>query len=212
MHMDESNVYAVNHKYLSKKLWVILFATLGCFVFVLGLDVLNGTLCGMIKSYIWGIGSLEHAKDILISAMDDFGSLAITVNAVLAAAVIFFYSVQDNRKEGLPRRTILDYSFGSSAIQIWFIICLFLLPVNLFCNSFGLQITAFLGICVSYFYQCVSLILIFLSTSHGFSVVVLCRSEIRQFNKLKETDYFKENGKYIRNTVEGIQQLQFSRT
>lgn len=71
-------------------------------------------------------------KDKLSDSLEQLFNIIITLDTILAAAVVFFYSVQDSRKEGIPHRTIMAYTFGSFTVPILFIVIMFILPFNFF--------------------------------------------------------------------------------
>lgn len=129
-----------------------------------------------------------EVKRCLAAGLMDLRDLILTVNTILAAVVILFYSVQDNRKEGIPHRVILSYTFGRFTIPIIFVMTMLLLPLDyLFCLS-SMKISAFIGIVSSYALQMIIIVLILLTTSHKYSIHAITNSEIRQFRNLVELD------------------------
>lgn len=58
--------------------------------------------------------------------VDSYGDQAINYTAILESAVIFFYGVSDNKRIGVPFRTIISYSFGSYSIPVLFVLSLVL--------------------------------------------------------------------------------------
>lgn len=87
---------------------------------------------------LWGwIGSrlpeelraeFDWARGILREKASLFYNLSVTLGTILAAVVVLHYSMQDSKREGIPRRTITAYQYGSYTIPVlffWQMICLF---------------------------------------------------------------------------------------
>lgn len=65
--------------------------------------------------------------EIMQNNFDDLYNLATSLSSISGAVVILFYSVMDNRKEGIPHRRVMAFSFGSHSVPVLFIISIFLL-------------------------------------------------------------------------------------
>ena len=65
--------------------------------------------------------SIKTFRKQFIDLLEDLHEVLITFETILAAAVVFYYSVQDNRREGIPHRTILAYTYGSWSIPAVFL-------------------------------------------------------------------------------------------
>ncbi len=117
---------------------------------------------------------------------DSFYDTLVAFSTILAAAVIFYYSVQDKTTEGIPNRTILVYTFGSYTIPVYFIISMLLLPLNYMLSHLKMELTV--GVCTvfTYIVQMVVIILILFSNFYAFSLTAICNAEIRQYKKMCE--------------------------
>lgn len=117
-----------------------------------------------------------------------FYDTLVSSTTILAAAVIFFYSVQDNTKGGIPNRTILAYSIGSYTIPVFFMMSVFMLPFIYLMNKIDMRHTCDVCIIFAYILHFFILGLILLSNSYRFSEMVICNAEITQYNLLCEID------------------------
>lgn len=132
-------------------------------------------------------GSVDEKTRWIVSCnIENFYDMLITISTILAATVIFFYSVQDNRKEGIPHRAILAYSFGSYTIPVFFFLSMFILPTGFWCFHFNMKVTFSVCMAFSYFFQMAIMVLILLSTSFTYGLRVIRNAEIRQYKMLCE--------------------------
>jgi len=137
---------------------------------------------------------------IMSQRLNAFFDIIMTLQTILVAIVVFFYSVQDNSSGGIPYRTIMAYAFGSLSIPVLFIWTMILLPVNFFAVSLGYRHAAWLGLAYTYFTQMIIMVLILLSTSFQYSVHAIGNAEIRQFEKLNGL----EEKRYQNSDAQGI--------
>lgn len=163
-----------------------------------GWDIESEEIVFKLLNFIDGslYGWICNVRKVIFDNIDTFYSMLITIDTILAAAVIFFYSVQDNRKEGIPHRAILAYSFGSYTIPVFFFLAMILLPVGLLLSLLGMK-TTFLG-CIAfvYFLQMLVIVLILVSTSQSFGQHVISNAEIRQYWLLCGMDDDVETGRW----------------
>ena len=145
-------------------------------------DILSFVRSGNIKF------ALLNAKGVLFDIQDDFLNVLLTFGTILAAAVIFFYSVQDNRKEGIPNRTIMSYTSGSMTVPVLFLNMVAIIPVSYVTSGFGLEYFVWTGMLFTYVTQMLILWIILKSTSHTYSVHAICNAEIQQYQKLMEIE------------------------
>lgn len=146
-----------------------------------------------IKYFIEGkdVGLYAHIREWkgkLLNNMTVYRELVMTFNTILAAAVIFYYSVQESRRGGIPHRTILAYTFGSYTVPILFVNTLILLPICYVTGSFCWNWTACLCILFIYSIQMVIMVSILASTSFQFSARAIIKAEIRQFQMLNKIE------------------------
>ena len=111
-------------------------------------------------------------------------NLVVTLNTILAASVIFFYSVQDNKKGGIPHRTIISYAIGSLSIPILYILTMILVPMSYFSHALQLPWTIYVCMTWTYIIQMIIVYLILLSTSAQYSIHAITNLEIRQYRVL----------------------------
>lgn len=133
-------------------------------------------------------------RDIIIGSVDDYCNMAITYNTILTAAVVFFYSILDNQRMGVPYRTIISYTFGSYSMPVLFMITLlgafFIYPLL----AADRNIIAFVIATYIFLVQSAIIFMILISTSFRYCVKVITQIEILQYEKLKE---YSEKKEYI---------------
>lgn len=115
----------------------------------------------------------------------DYQDFVSAVHTVLGAAVIFYYSVKDNQKVGIPPRTIMSYSFGSWAIPLLFAFSTVLVMDMIFVRNRGWFIWVLVSLAASVLTQILCVALILISTSYNYDVHVICNAEIRQFQYMR---------------------------
>lgn len=202
------------HKYIRRKMHKIFYAIL----IIIGLITAGAIivdLCADCKadlySYIAGnlkkIGdewyqSGRDIKHVISENIEDFYDILITISTILAATVIFFYSVQDNKKEGIPHRAILAYSFGSLTIPVFFFLSMLILPVSFWLYHVNMKISFVVCIFFSYCFQMLIIALILFSTSFSYGLRVICNAEIRQYQKLCKIK--KESSRDLENNPQFI--------
>ena len=130
---------------------------------------------------IWLNCTLKQYKDVF----EDFQDFVSAVHTVLGAAVIFYYSVKDNQKVGIPPRTIMSYSFGSWAIPLLFAFSTVLVMDVIFVRNRGQFIWVLVSLAASALTQILCVALILISTSYNYDIHVICNAEIRQFQYMR---------------------------
>ncbi len=162
---------------VDKKIIWYLIAASGIMIAAFVMDLLQGAKIGIyefIRIRLARIGpdllaDVREIKYMLSESLEQLFDIIITLDTILAAAVIFFYSVQDGRKEGIPHRTIMAYTFGSFTVPILFIVIMLMLPLNFFAIAVNLRWFAWAGVIFTYATQIIIIILILLSTSYQYS-------------------------------------------
>lgn len=119
------------------------------------------------------------------AVFEDFQNFVSTVHTVLGAAVIFYYSVKDNQKVGIPPRTIMSYSFGSWAILLLFAFSTVLVMDMIYVRNRGRFIWALVSLAASAMAQIFCVALILISTSYNYDILVICNAEVRQFQYMR---------------------------
>lgn len=124
----------------------------------------------------------------IVAHREAYCNLVVTLNTILASAVIFFYSVQDSKKEGIPHRTIISYSIGSLSIPILYSITMVLVPLSYFSYALKLPWTIYTCLILTYLIQMLIVYLILLSTSAQYSIHAIINLEIRQYRILTKLE------------------------
>lgn len=133
------------------------------------------------------IGSvLGFANGFKQTRLEQCFDIIMTLDTILAAAVIFYYSVQDNRKEGIPHRTIMAYTVGSFTIPVLLISIMVMMAINFWLISMHYVISAWVGLGFTFITQIIIIVWILLSTSCQYSIYAIRNAEIKQFQRLAE--------------------------
>ena len=130
----------------------------------------------------------EEAFELIKAGSANYCNLVMTLDTILAAAVIFFYSVQDSRREGIPHRIIMGYAFGPFTVPGLFFLTIVLLPIIYILLALEWNWTLCILLLYTYGIQMIILGLILMSTSYQYSIHAVCNVEIRQFRVLDEID------------------------
>lgn len=161
-------------------------------VVVFGMDIISReTECNV----VYMLCKMKH------SILDDFFDIIMTLQTILVAIVVLFYSIQDNRSGGIPYRTIIAYAFGSFSVPALLIWTMVLLPVNFWAVSFGYRRMAWAGLICTYITQMIIMVLILLSTSFQYSVHAIGNAEILQFQKLNDLEEIRYQNRNVQEPV-----------
>lgn len=128
----------------------------------------------------------RFVENNIYSNMDTICNTVITFSTILTAAIVFFYSVQDNKKEGIPHRRIISYVFGTYFIPILFGLSLVMIFILNLAWYMGFKYTAYYCVLSEFFFQLIVIALILLSTSFRFGIVAICYAESKQYMLLKD--------------------------
>lgn len=178
-------------------IWLLLFLILGIAVFLVAFlyyipeyrsrvfDLLEKWgKKGEYQAYI--IMFLKYMRSVGRKVVDSYGDQAINYTAILESAVIFFYGVSDNKRIGVPFRTIISYSFGSYSIPVLFVLSLVL---TLLINYVGQTGYLFLqGMIIIYILvlQLAVIVGILISTSVNRAIRVVVHVEKKQYKALRK--------------------------
>lgn len=141
---------------------------------------------------------------------EEFYDIISVMNTILAASVVFFYSIQDNCKAGIPHRVIMLYTFGEFTVPVVFFIELIMQPLILLAAFFEIYTVSFVMIVMDFILQILVIIFILLATCYHYCTYAIFNVEIRQFllffhldRKLENSDikliwsYFIKYMKYV---------------
>lgn len=140
----------------------------------------------------------ESKENDLELNVGDFCSMVLTIDTILAASVIFFYSMIDNRKTGIPHRTIIKYTFGSFMVPGLFFCTILLLPIMYTASSMEMVCTTWASIFFSYIFQLLILLVILFSTSYDFSINAVCCAEMEQFELMVKHGLEQNNNEKLK--------------
>lgn len=148
----------------------------------------------ILKLEYYGNKVLEYlnVKSIIADSVDNYCNMVITYNTILTAAVVFFYSMLDNRRVGIPYRTIISYTFGSKSVPILFVITLLgaFLIYPLLAADKGTIV--FMVATYIFVVQLIIIYIILKSTSFHYCIKVVREIEIKQYKRLKTDTEIRE--------------------
>lgn len=128
--------------------------------------------------------------------IEDMFQNSMTMTTILAAVIVFFYSVQDNCKVGIPYRTIMSYTFGSFTVPVMFIYSMVLLAIDFFMMDRSWRFVSFSGMIIGYVYELIIVIMIILASSYRYILHAIREVEQRQYDLLKQQKYGSDERQY----------------
>ena len=128
------------------------------------------------KEYFFEISQILYCVNV-----QNLFEIVITMNTILVATIIFFYSIQNNRSIGIPHRAIMAHSFGSFSVPIIFLLTIFILPFIWLLLNLNYKLLALVTSCLAFISQALLVIFILLTVSTRYCILAICNVEIRQF-------------------------------
>ncbi len=189
--------------FIDRKDWNwILFLVLGGAAIVWAL-LADYDLIPFMEQASWG-----WIKGILWDSAEFMCNVIVTYETMLVASVIFFYSVMDNKRLGIPFRRLLDLTIGSHTIPILFMITLLLTVFMVMARSVSWKYTTY--VCMGYILlvQMYVIINILLSTSYAHCKRIICRYERKRFMKQKGIYNLREFTGYLERAVHSGEIIQ----
>lgn len=172
-----------DYTFLKKKdhIWILVLLFGGVFLswaFCVDVDV---DIAG-IRQYVNQICSTEM-KCRVWRMIDEVFNIVVTYSTMLVAVVVFFYSVMDNKRLGIPYRRLIAYTIGSRTIPVLFVTVLVLTVFMAVVRLVPLRYTA--CICEMYILliQVCVIIQILLSTSYQYCKWMICKIEKKRYNE-----------------------------
>lgn len=155
-----------------------------------------------------GRGEWVGLKTILWDSAEFMCNVIVTYGTMLVASVIFFYSVMDNKRLGIPYRRLLDLTIGSHTIPILFMMTLLLTIFMVMARAVSWKYTTY--VCAGYILlvQMYVIIHILLSTSYAHCKRIICRYERKRFINQKEAYHLKEFTGYLERAVHSGEIIQ----
>lgn len=129
------------------------------------------------------------------SFIESLFNIVSVMSTILAASVIFFYSIQDNYKVGIPHRSIMAYTYGEYTILIIFLIVLIIQPVILIFMFMKMKLVSLIMVAITFILQIMLIVCILLTTDFNFYTNAIFNAEIRQFLLLSELGRKEDDSK-----------------
>ena len=177
----EYNKQMMDNTFPAKKDWiwiVILLLGVIAVIFAIYVDI------GKIDSgrFVGKICKAE-VRNVLWQSSETMSDIIVTYSTVLAAIVVFFYSMIDKKRLGVPYRRLISYTIGSRTIPVLFMTALLLTIVMKIVWCFSMKYTVFM--CMGYIFmiQIFVIIQILASTSYRHCKRVICRIERKRYLK-----------------------------
>lgn len=107
----------------------------------------------------------------------------IAYSTMLAAVVIFYYSVSENKQLGVPYRWLITYTVGSFTIPVLFVFTLLLTMFVVISHDIPWKHTTYVCAIYILLLQTFVIVLILCSMSHDYRKRVICRIEKNNYRK-----------------------------
>lgn len=182
---------------------LMVILAIGCIMIIpaLFLDLNDSIRYGCYEQLGIGVGDeftgsnlfLTEMKLALYHSLEDYCTMIITYSTILTAAVIFFYTILENRSGGIPYRTIIAYTFGSWVVPVLFAGTLLFMPILYTIHAAELNVTLFFSSLYLFLIQVAIIGIILISASFNFSIKVICFVEVKQYKILQEQLHTNEN-------------------
>lgn len=109
--------------------------------------------------------------------------VVIAYSTMLAAVVIFYYSVTENKRLGVPYRRLVAYTVGPITIPVLFVVTLFLTVFMAISHHMPWKHTMYVCAIYILLLQTCMIIEILRSTSYDYGKRVICREERKSYGK-----------------------------
>lgn len=142
------------------------------------------------------IAELRHIDNYFFMHINKIRDGLVTLSTILTAAVVFFYSVQDNKKVGVPHRRIMAYTIGTFTIPLLYISSLTITIWQYTIPENELKYTLYSSLAIGYIFQFIIIITIIRLTSFHFGAKAIYKAEKKQYKKLEkmpQRDQRREN-------------------
>lgn len=159
----------------------ILFLWLGVVFILLALCVDMGLDRVGIKQFANNICSTE-VKCCVWRVAEAVFNIVVTYSTALVAVVVFFYSVIDNKRLGIPCRRLITYTIGSWTIPVLFMTVLVLTVFMALVRFVPLRYTTVICEIYTLLIQIWVVIQILLSTSYQHCKRVICKNDKRRYH------------------------------
>lgn len=167
--------------FLEKKGWIwllILMAGMIALVYSLKVDLYPEASREFIS---WGWWPEIRHKLWQASAM--VCEVLVAYSTMLAAVVIFYYSVTENKRLGIPYRRLIAYTVGPFTIPVLFVATLLLTVLMVVFHHMLWKHTMYVCAIYILFLQTYMIVEILRSTSHDYGKRVICQVERKNYSK-----------------------------
>lgn len=130
-------------------------------------------------------------KKIVKNILASWAGILLSYNGILAATLILFYSIKDNKKDGIPNRRIMAFAYGSHTAPILFGVSMIFMPIYYLFWHIELYFIAMFLILYISILQLTIMNMILKSTSHMFH-----NEQIKKIEK-EQLRFIIENKKTI---------------
>ncbi|MDE7428908.1 MAG: hypothetical protein K2N00_06515 [Lachnospiraceae bacterium] len=192
--------------FINRKDWIwVLFFLLGGISITMTLIVDYGIIRP--ESYI-DMTSWVGVKCVLWEAAEFMCNVIVTYGTMLVASVIFFYSMIDNKRLGIPYRWPIKYTIGSHTIPILFMMTLLLTVFMVMARSASWKYTTYA--CMGYILlvQIFVIFNILLSTSYKHCKQIICRDERKRYIKGEDLYDIREFAGHLERAVHSDEFIQ----
>lgn len=114
-------------------------------------------------------------------------NVVVAYSTMLAAVVIFYYSVTENKCLGVPYRRLIAYTVGSLTIPILFMVTLLLTVFMVIARYMPWKHTMYVCAIYILLLQTCMIVEILRSTSYDYGKRVICREERKNYGKKMES-------------------------
>lgn len=124
-----------------------------------------------------------EVRNVLWQASETVCNVTVTYTTMLAAIIVFFYSVIDNKRLGIPYRRLISYTIGSRTIPVLFMTTLLLTVFMVIVRFLSLKYTVYSCFIYILMVQIFVIIQILVSTSYQHCKRVICQLERKRYLK-----------------------------
>lgn len=115
-------------------------------------------------------------------------NVVVAYSTMLAAVVIFYYSVTENKCLGVPYRRLIAYTVGSLTIPVLFVVTLLLTVFTVIAQRMPWKHTMYVCAIYILFLQTCMIVEILRSTSFDYGKRVICQKERKNYGKKMESE------------------------
>lgn len=176
---EENKRILTQNAFIRKKDWI------WCLILFVGAVMIIWALCrdfGLIqRGKLTDIAWWEELCCKLWNASGSICDVVVAYSTMMAAIVVFYYSVIENKRLGIPYRRIISYTVGSHTIPVLFVAVLLLTIFMLISYHTIMKHTVYVCAFFILTVQTFAIIMIMQSTSYEHGKSVICRIERKKY-------------------------------